>query len=228
KSLLGMHFVSEGHKLGEASLVVNFEEFPEVYMKRAALVGMDLEAARAKGLHEVLFLRPLDLSVDEAVYGITDAIKRIKAKRVVIDSLSGFELAVAPSFREDFRESIYRMIGSLTRLGVTIVATIEIQETFTSFALSPHAISILSDNVIRLRYVELDGELSRVMVIMKMRNSQHSKKIYQFKVSSEGVVIQGPLKNYLGLISGLARPMSDHEPLPDLPHEHGQAPFETK
>ena len=40
--------------------------------------------------------------------------ERIGAKRVVIDSLSGFELALAPTFREDFRESLYRMIGALT------------------------------------------------------------------------------------------------------------------
>jgi circadian clock protein KaiC len=36
----------------------------------------------------------------------------------VIDSLAGFEMALAPGFRADFRESLYRMIGALTRTGV--------------------------------------------------------------------------------------------------------------
>ena len=38
----------------------------------------------------------------------------MSAVRVVIDSLSGFELALAQTFREDFRESLYRLIGALT------------------------------------------------------------------------------------------------------------------
>ena len=43
--------------------------------------------------------------------------KRIGAKRLVIDSLVGFEMALAPGFRADFRESLYRMIGGVDRSG---------------------------------------------------------------------------------------------------------------
>ena len=48
---------------------------------------------------------------------VLDAVKRVKAKRLVIDSLVGFEMALAPGFREDFRESLYRMIAALTGAG---------------------------------------------------------------------------------------------------------------
>jgi circadian clock protein KaiC len=54
---------------------------------------------------------------------IAATVDRLKAKRVVIDSLSGFELALAPSYREDFRDSTYRMISVLTGLGVTVLVT---------------------------------------------------------------------------------------------------------
>ena len=63
-------------------------------------------------------------------------VKEIGCKRLVIDSLVGFEMALAPGFREDFRESLYRMIAALTRLGVTIISTVEIEEDFTSMDLS--------------------------------------------------------------------------------------------
>ena len=66
----------------------------------------------------------------------SDAVKEIGAKRVVLDSLVGFEMALAPDFRHEFRESLYRMIGALTRLGVTIVSTVEVEESFTSMGLS--------------------------------------------------------------------------------------------
>ena len=55
----------------------------------------------------IIHTRPLDLSIDETQHELTEAIHRLKARRVVIDSLSGFELALAPTFREDFRESLY-------------------------------------------------------------------------------------------------------------------------
>ncbi len=57
----------------------------------------------------MIYLRPLDLSVDEMMQEILDAVKRTGAKRLVIDSLAGFEMALAPAFRADFRESLYRM-----------------------------------------------------------------------------------------------------------------------
>ena len=55
----------------------------------------------------------------------------MQAKRLVIDSLSGFELALAPAFSEDFRGSLYRMIAKLTGMGVTILMTSELEDRFT-------------------------------------------------------------------------------------------------
>jgi circadian clock protein KaiC len=55
------------------------------------------------------------------------------AKRLVIDSLVGFEMALAPGFRTDFRESLYRMMASLTGTGVTVLNTVELDESFTEF-----------------------------------------------------------------------------------------------
>ena len=120
-----------------------FEERPEGYTQRAGTFGLELEAAIQKGTLAALYLRPLDLSVDETMQEILGAIERVGAKRLVIDSLVGFEMALAPGFRADFRESLYRMIGALTRTGVTIVSTVEVTETFTELALSPYSISFL-------------------------------------------------------------------------------------
>jgi len=60
-------------------------------------------AAERRGTH-ILYLRPLDPSVDETMHSILDAVQKIGAKRLVIDSLAGFEMALAPGFRADFRD----------------------------------------------------------------------------------------------------------------------------
>jgi len=118
KSLLGTQFIAEGLRSGEPGLVVMFEERPAEYAARAADFGFDLDTPREQGQLKFLYLRPLDLSVDEALREIVDAVQEIGATRLVIDSLSGFEMALAPGFQTDFRESLYRMIGVLTRLVV--------------------------------------------------------------------------------------------------------------
>ena len=140
----------------------------------------------------MIYLRPLDLSVDETMQDILDAVKRINAKRVVIDSLVGFEMALAPGFREDFRESLYRMIAALTGAGVTILTTVEIEDTFTAMQFSHYTISFLTDDIIRLRYVEIEGQLRKVMVVIKMRGGNHSKDIREYIINGQGVVVIGP------------------------------------
>jgi len=151
----------------------------------------------------VIYLRPLDLSVDETVREILDAVNRIGARRLVIDSLAGFEIALAPGFRADFRESLYRMIGALTGIGVTILSTVELQESFSELPFSTYSISFLTDDIIRLRYVEIEGQLRKVLTIIKMRGGQHSTDIREYQIASEGFVLSGtPLNRYRGLMTG--------------------------
>jgi circadian clock protein KaiC len=114
-------------------------------MAADSLSATAAEAAQQKGTLEILYLRPLDLSVDETMQEILDAIKRVGAKRLVIDSLLGFEMALAPGFRTDFRESLYRMIGALTGAGVTILSTVEVEDNFTAMPFSNYVISFLTD-----------------------------------------------------------------------------------
>ena len=139
---------------------------------------------------------------------ILDAVKRTGAKRLVIDSLAGFEMALAPAFRADFRESLYRMIFALTAIGITILSTLEMPETFTELLFSSYAISFLTDDIIRMRYVEIDGELSQIMMVVKMRRGAHSREIRQYSIKTDGIVIGERFRNYVDLITGIPQPIS--------------------
>jgi circadian clock protein KaiC len=122
----------------------------------------------------------------------------------VIDSLVGFEMALAPSFRADFRESLYRMIGALTGAGITILSTVEVEDNFTSLQFSHYAVSFLTDDIIRLRYVEIDGQLRKTMVVIKMRGGNHSKDIREYIINDKGVVVIQPRStDYSQLSTGL-------------------------
>ncbi len=209
KSIFGVQFIAEGLKRGESGIVLVFEETPENYIENAAEIGIDLMSAQNAGKLEIVYLRPLDLSVDETLHEVAEAVGRTGASRIVIDSLAGFELALAPGFREDFRESLYRMVSAFSKLGITVLCTVETQEKFDSFGLSNYLISFLSDSIIRLRYVSIKGQLRKLMAIIKMRGSAHSTEMHEYTISAQGISIGRPFKNYRGLISGLPSPWTE-------------------
>jgi circadian clock protein KaiC len=209
KSALATQFIAAGLRKGEPAVMALFEERPTGYTARAESFGLKLKVPQRKGKLEILYLRPLDLSVDETMQSILDAIERTGAKRLVIDSLVGFEMALAPGFRADFRESLYRMIVALTGAGVTVMSTVEVEDTFTELSFSHYTVSFLTDDIIRMRYVEIDGQLRKVIVVIKTRTSNHSKDIREYVITDKGVVVIKPrTTEYEGLVTGIPRRVS--------------------
>ena len=203
KSALATQFIDEGLRRGESAVIAIFEERPAGYAARAAKFGLDLKTTQETGKLEILYISPLYLSVDETMQEILDAVERVGAKRLVIDSLVGFEMALAPGFRTDFRESLYRMIGALTGAGITILSTVEVEDTFTALPFSQYVISFLTDDIIRMRYVEINGQLRKVLVIIKMRGSNHSKDIREYVMTDKGIELIDPRKTeYSKLTTG--------------------------
>jgi circadian clock protein KaiC len=202
KSVLATQFIAEGGKRGEAGVLVVFEEHPKEYLYRADGLGFGLREMIDGGTLEALYLRPLDLSPDETLFEIREAVKRVGARRVVIDSMSGFELALAPTFRADFRESLYRLVGALTGVGITVLTTMEMSQGQDELRFTPNVISFLADDLISLRYVEVDRELKKVAAVVKMRGSQHSKAYREYEITDRGFVVGGDLDGYTGRISG--------------------------
>ena len=204
KTALASHFIAEGLRRGEKGIMAVFEERPEDVKRRAKNLGHDLAKAEREGKLKLLYLRPLDLSVDESLQAILDAVKEIGAKRLVIDSLVGFEMALAPGFRTDFRESLYRMMATVTGAGVTVLNTVELDENFTEFRFSHYMVSFLADDIIRLRYVDIDGVLRRILTVVKMRDSTHSKDIREYEITKKGVALTDRrLNEYRALITGI-------------------------
>jgi circadian clock protein KaiC len=184
-------------------VVVVFEEYPDEYLARAKARHQDIQNMIKPGNFKLIYLRPLDLSVDETLAEILEAVHSIHAARVVIDSLSGFEVALAPAFREDFRESLYRLVGALTGTGVTIFMTTEVVGGYPEVQFTTEKVSFITDDIIVQRFVEIDGVLRTVMAIYKMRGSAHSHDFLNYEVTDHGAIVGGPLRNYRGIMTGV-------------------------
>jgi circadian clock protein KaiC len=182
--------------LGERGVIVAFEQTPSQSRTRTI---HDMVLAGQVGL---LNTRSLDLSIDEVVLRLLNLIKRTDAQRVVIDSLSGFELAVAPSFREDFRQSLFRMVAVLSGVGVTVLMTSELEDRYTDLRFSPYGSAFLTDAIIVERYIEIESRLKRVIAVVKVRGSSHSKELRLYEIGDEGIIIGEPVEGYEGLLGG--------------------------
>ncbi|MDM0037649.1 ATPase domain-containing protein [Variovorax sp. J22G21] len=200
KSQLAAAFLAEGARAGEKGVIAAFEKIPARSHK------MQLDELIASGEVGMIDTRSLDLSIDETLHALTELIERTGATRVVIDSISGFELALAPSFREDFRESLYRMIAVLTGMGAAVLMISELEDRYTDLRFSPYGAAFLTDAIIVQRYVELEGQLKRVMAVVKMRNSDHSHELRFYEVTDAGIVIGPPTPGMTALLTGHPRP----------------------
>ena len=201
KSVLATAFIMEGVRHNEPGIIAVFEKRPSEY-SQTGQGGREFEQMVRDRNVGIIHTRPLDLSIDETLHDIVTAIHALKARRVVVDSLSGFELALAPTFREDFRESLYRMVAVLTGMGITLMLTAELEDSYVDLRFSPHGTAFLTDTIIMQRYIELKGQLRRVMAVVKVRGSAHSKELRAFEITGDGIVVGEALGSYDGLLTG--------------------------
>jgi circadian clock protein KaiC len=211
KTTFATQFAAEGLRRGESVVIVVFEEYPEEYLARARARNQDMDASIRDGKLKLIYMRPLDLSVDETLAEILEAVSSLDATRVVIDSLSGFEVALAPAFRDDFRESLYRLVGALTATGVTIYMTSEVVGDYPHVRFTTEKVSFITDDIIVQHFVEIDGVLRSVLAVHKMRGSEHTHDFRTYEIGANGAVVGGALRNYRGITTGVpAREVASH------------------
>ncbi len=211
KSLLAASFLAEGVRCGEKSVVLAFEQRPN---RERNLLLADLIAS---GQVVLLNSQAPDLSIAEVVYMLVGEIRRHGASRVVIDSLSGFELSLAPGFREDFRESLLGLVTALSDTGVTVLMTSELEDRYTDLRFSPYGTAFLTDAIIVQRYIEIESRLRRVTAVIKVRGSAHSDELREYQIDGDGLHIGQSLADQEGLLGG--RPTRRH----DVPGPSGSA-----
>ena len=163
----------------------------------------------AGGLVTVISTGRPDLSVDEIIVLLVAEIRRTKATRVLLDSLSGFELALAPTFRDEFKESMLRLVNTLTDTGVAVVMTCELEDRYSDLRFSPYGTAFLTDAIIVQRYIEVESRLRRVMAVVKVRASGHSDELREYTIDQNGINVGEMLEEQEGLLGGRPRKKRD-------------------
>jgi circadian clock protein KaiC len=216
KSILAAAFLAEGARCGETGVIAAFEQRPNQSR------GPELVALIDSGQVGVVDTRSPVLSVDEISMLLITEITRLKATRIVIDSLSGFELALAPTFRNEFRESVARMVSALASTGVSVLMTSELEDRYSDLRFSPYGTAFMTDAIIVQRYVEINSRLQRMLAVVKLRASAHSNALRLFSIDDHGIQMGQGLVDHEGLLGG--QPAQRASRAPDVQAPGAQKP----
>jgi len=177
---------------------------PDQIYRDAKNFGWDLPKLEKEGKFKLICTTPnLLLEEDGAEIILGEPIKEINAKRIVIDSITHLEMFIPPI---DMRKEAYRLLRFLKVKGLSSMCLWESTQTIgLSIAVTEFGISFLVDCIILLNTVEIESTMRKALVIMKMRGSNHDKRLREFEITSNGINVLAPFRDYEGVITGTPR-----------------------
>ncbi|MEM7825086.1 MAG: ATPase domain-containing protein [Candidatus Aenigmatarchaeota archaeon] len=190
KTIFSMQFILHGLQKGEPGVYITLEQKPEDILEDMAIFGWDFKKYIDSGKFILESFPPVDIV--QIRTSMLNAIKRINAKRFVLDSLSIAAMGWKEKPEEVFkmRGKIFDVLTTLKTTGVTSLLISEIprgeKEVISRFGFE----EFIVDSVILLQSFTVGGPM-RSLHILKMRRTNHEKKIYPFDVTNKGIVVKG-------------------------------------
>jgi circadian clock protein KaiC len=144
---------------------------------------------------------PAELSPGEFGHAVRSAVENDKTSVVVIDSLNGYLNAMPEEHY--LAVQLHEMLMYLGQRGVATLIIGAHQGIIGTNMSTPIDASYLADTVILLRYFEAEGEVRQAISIVKKRGSEHERTIREFKLTRGRIVIGEPLRNFIGVLTGV-------------------------
>ena len=202
KTLVGLSFLLEGAARGEKGVLFTMEETPAQLRQIARGLGLGLDEMESRGLIEISYTSPVELSTDRFLNDARARVEALGARRVVFDSLTTIALGV-PSERR-FKELVYAIAKHMRKLGTSVVMTMESEQLLGSANLSGLGVSFIADNLVQLRYVEMDGALQRAISVIKARGINLNSEMRLAAIGRGGMKVSTErLKDLRGVLTGL-------------------------
>lgn len=214
KTVLGLHFLSQGAKVGQPGLYFGFFETPPRLIEKAQHLGIDFEGHVKSGAIELQWQPPLENHMDALAAKLLERIRAHNGARLrlFVDGVSGFRAAAA------YPDRMGRFLSALSHqlrvLDVTSCFTEEAGLLRPEIELPIDELAAYSENIILLRYVELRSQLYRLLSVMKMRESAYDPAIREFTITRHGIQVAQEFSSAEAILTGQARFPSGHSSRP--------------
>lgn len=201
KTILGLQFLAEGIRREQPGLYFGFYEQPPRLLTTADRLGLGLRAATERGLLEWMWQPPLEQGIDALAEQLLAAVARMGVRRLVFDGLDQMRLMTTP--RDRFPRFFAALSNELRACDVTGVFILESQEIFSHTVAVPDNIGSVADNVLFVRPAAVEGQLVKLLSIIKMRESGYDATIRQLLITDAGIdVADSPLHTAISPADG--------------------------
>jgi circadian clock protein KaiC len=199
KTLLATHFVHTAIAGGEPALYVSFEESAGQIVRTARSWGIDLASHMDDGRLAIFARYPERMGLEDLLVELRVEIDRLSPTRLVIDSLTAVEATTSASA---FREFVVGLVSTLKDREITGLFTHTAPIVVPLESVTETHLSTIADAVVLLRYVEIEGNVRRAALVLKMRGSWHDTQIHEYHIDDHGMRIGEPLRGLSGILGG--------------------------
>ncbi len=200
KTSVCISYLYAGARAGEPGVYITTEQHVDDVKKDIKkMFGWDLDALEKKRLMSLVSIKPvlptktvtpdklaqmIKLHVFNVSTKVQKAVMEIRAKRVVLDSVSMIEMFIKDEYSA--KAALMQFVDTLKSLGVTSILTGTVAETSEELS-GKGIIEYLVDCIIKLSFIPITEEFKRTLLIRKMRRTDHSHLVHPFEFTNNGL-----------------------------------------
>lgn len=211
KTLTALGFLQAAIEADERALQLSFEESHNQLLRNASSWLQGIEQAEQEGKVRILSIYPERMGLEDLLHQIGREIDSYRPRRIVIDSLTALERVAS---NRSFREFVVRLCALLKQNEIAALFTNTSSMISGGETITDAYVSTITDGIILLRYAEVAGRVRRAITVLKMRGSDHDRRIREFKITDHGMEVGEPILEVSGLIvPGEGRGAADNRDL---------------
>ena len=172
---------------GEKVLYISFEESGEAVVSSMLSPGIDLRPAVKAGQMEFLTVMPEAMGAEQHLARALRRISAFEPDHLIIDAISA---TMRMGHGQSAFDYLVKLVDCCKRGGMTCIMTNQLPGNDVEIDFSGMGISSLLDTIIVLRYISLDNQIARSLLILKSRGSKHSNSYHEYVITDNGIRIQ--------------------------------------
>jgi circadian clock protein KaiC len=199
KTVLCMHAAQASLEKGMSVVFASFEESADQLCRQAASFGWDFAKQLKAGRLRVYAAAPAEADLPEHINRIITEMDEAKPSTVVLDSISALQNTFG---REHARNALTALNAECKRRHATLIATSTTPDILKAGRVAEGHLSTIADCILLLKYAEMNSEMKRLIVALKIRGSAHDKGIREFDIGGKGIELKERFKGVQGLMGG--------------------------
>lgn len=133
-------------------------------------------------------INPSRISAGAFIWQVRRCVEDDHVRIVIIDSINSYLDLVREE--QTLLLQMNELFSYLANMGV-IAVIVGAHSSALDTTREPDALSIITDNVVSLRFNEADGMMNKAICVLKKRHSRHSHEIREFHLTEEGFAVGG-------------------------------------